>query len=88
MKNYFAMMLSVLGLWAMGQNDTLYLMKDGKIVARHSITPADLDSMIFYKPVVKLPPNGTFTDSRDGNVYKYVKKRTSKSGRVAIHNCA
>jgi len=52
------------------QNDTMYIMKNGVAVGKYNVN-TQVDSVIFYKPQ---PPNsGTFTDSRDGNVYKWVK---------------
>jgi len=52
------------------QNDTMYIMKNGVTIGKYNVN-SQVDSVIFYKPQ---PPNsGTFTDSRDGNVYKWVK---------------
>jgi uncharacterized protein (TIGR02145 family) len=50
------------------QNDTMYVMKSGAIINKQSIKATDVDSVIFYKPAM----NGTFTDPRDGHVYKWV----------------
>src|ERR1035437_4264980 len=33
------------------QNDTVYIMKAGVVLQQHSIKSADVDSIIFYKPV-------------------------------------
>ena len=51
------------------QNDTIYFMKNGLIVHQRSILPTDVDSVIFYKPVITpnitietvTIPAGTFT---------------------------
>jgi uncharacterized protein (TIGR02145 family) len=51
------------------QNDTMYVMKDGAVVGQYNVN-TEVDSVIFYKPTV---PAGTFTDSRDGNEYNWVK---------------
>jgi len=48
------------------QNDTMYIMKAGAIVGQYNVN-TEVDSVIFYKPTE------TFTDSRDGNVYNWVK---------------
>ena len=39
----------------LSQNDTLYVMKAGKIINKQSIKTIDLDSIIFYKPSVDKP---------------------------------
>ncbi len=57
------------------QNDSIYLWKQGQLIAQHSIKTADLDSITFKRPVVN--PNGiniagpNVTDI-DGNVYASV----------------
>ena len=52
------------------QTDTMYVMKAGVIIHKQSIKQADVDSIVFYKPVVENPassiqtvliPAGTFT---------------------------
>jgi formylglycine-generating enzyme required for sulfatase activity len=54
---------------AQAQNDTMYVMKAGKVILKQSIKAADVDSIIFYNPI-KSPsitlitaniPAGTFT---------------------------
>ncbi len=52
------------------ENDTMYVMKNGEIIARYNVN-TDVDSVVFTPPA---PPSDakTFTDARDGNVYKYV----------------
>jgi uncharacterized protein (TIGR02145 family) len=55
------------------QNDTMYVMKDGAVVGQYNVN-TEVDSVIFYKPTVALNDTaGTFTDSRDGNEYNWVK---------------
>lgn len=51
-------------VFVQAQNETMYIMKSGNIVGQYET--ADVDSIIFYEPI------GTFTDSRDGNVYRTV----------------
>lgn len=48
----------------MAQDETMYIMKDGDIVGQYNVN-TDVDSVIFYAP-----PGITFTDSRDGTVYR------------------
>ncbi len=55
------------------QNDTIYFMKDGLVIHKQSIKKADLDSVIFYQPVIDAPTAGTFIDTRDGTGYNWVK---------------
>ncbi|MEA4841296.1 MAG: formylglycine-generating enzyme family protein [Bacteroidales bacterium] len=52
------------------QTDTMYIMKAGAIIHKQSVKLADVDSIIFYKPVITYPniniqtaliPAGTFT---------------------------
>lgn len=55
------------------QNDTMYIMKSGAIVGQYNVN-TEVDSVIFYKPTVAQNDTaGTFTDSRDGNEYNWVK---------------
>lgn len=55
------------------QNDTMYVMKDGAVVGQYNVN-TEVDSVIFYKPTVAQNDTaGTFTDSRDGNEYNWVK---------------
>ena len=54
------------------QNDTIYFMKNGVIVNQQSILPTDVDSAIFYQPVIVLDTSTSFTDSRDSQVYQLV----------------
>lgn len=58
-----------LGIIIYAQNDTLYIMKNGVISAKYNVN-TQIDSVIFYDP---FPTRGTFTDSRDGNTYNWVK---------------
>jgi hydroxyethylthiazole kinase-like uncharacterized protein yjeF len=50
------------------QNDIMYIMKNGTVVGQYDIT-TEIDSIIFYEPEQS---GGTFTDPRDGYVYKTV----------------
>jgi uncharacterized protein (TIGR02145 family) len=54
------------------QNDTMYIMKLGTIVGQYNVN-TEIDSIIFYKPTIKEPTSGAFIDTRDGNVYNWVK---------------
>jgi uncharacterized protein (TIGR02145 family) len=54
------------------QTDTMFIMKSGAVVAKYNVNN-QVDSVIFYKPTIKEPTSGTFTDARDGNVYNWVK---------------
>jgi uncharacterized protein (TIGR02145 family) len=55
------------------QNDTMYVMKDGAVVGQYNVN-TEVDSVIFYNPTVAQNDTaGTFTDSRDGNEYNWVK---------------
>ena len=64
--------VSYSGIYA--QNDSIYLWKEGQLLAKHSIKAADLDSITFKRPI---NPNGinikgpNVTDI-DGNVYASV----------------
>ena len=37
----------------LAQNDTLYVIKAGKVINKQSIKAADIDSIVFYKPILK-----------------------------------
>lgn len=52
---YIAMSIGILH----AQNDTMYVMKDGAVIFKQSIKAVDVDSIIFYKPV--LMPNINIT---------------------------
>ncbi len=65
-----AALMSLFTLGVQAQNDTMYVMKDGVVINKQVITKSEVDSIIFYKPAK--PTSGTFTDTRDGNTYKYV----------------
>jgi len=66
-----SVLLVGLGLSSLqAQTDTLYVMKGGVVINKQSIKLADVDSVIFYKPVITSPglsistvliPAGTFT---------------------------
>lgn len=73
MRNIFFTLLALLIAAGTGiaQNDTMYLMKNGAVMYKQSVKPADVDSVIFYKPVNAAGSTATVTDY-DGNVYKTV----------------
>lgn len=54
---------------AKAQNDTMYVMKNGLVTNMQSITPSDVDSIIFYKPQAAAPAS---VSDADGNVYQTV----------------
>ncbi|MDA3818056.1 MAG: fibrobacter succinogenes major paralogous domain-containing protein [Prolixibacteraceae bacterium] len=54
------------------QNDMMYIMKSGSVVGQYNVN-TEVDSVIFYKPTIDETTNGTFTDTRDGNEYNWVK---------------
>jgi uncharacterized protein (TIGR02145 family) len=60
--------ISAIALAMQAQNDIMYIMKDGMVVGQYNVN-TEIDSIIFYEPEVTV---GTYTDSRDGNVYKTV----------------
>jgi uncharacterized protein (TIGR02145 family) len=70
-KNYFALMLSVIGLWAMGQKHKMVLHKNGN--SFYEVNISEIDSVTFEVIATNDDTAGTFTDSRDGNEYKWVK---------------
>lgn len=74
MKKYITLivLVSLFTLGAQAQNDTLYIYEDGAVVYQKAVS--EIDSVIFYKPTVaQNETNGTFTDTRDGNTYDWVK---------------
>ncbi|HOD89133.1 MAG TPA: FISUMP domain-containing protein [Bacteroidales bacterium] len=56
---------------AFAQNDSIYVMKDGNILWQYKVT--EIDSIIFYKPVIEEETSGTFVDERDNREYSWVK---------------
>jgi uncharacterized protein (TIGR02145 family) len=50
----------------------MYIMKSGAIVGQYNVN-TEVDSVIFYKPTIEEIISGTFTDTRDGNVYNWVQ---------------
>jgi len=65
---FLSMALFVLALSVQAQNDIMYIMKNGTVVGQYDVT-TEIDSIIFYEPEQS---GGTFTDPRDGYVYKTV----------------
>ena len=61
-------LVMLFGNSAFGQNDTMYVMKNGVIIIEQSVNPSDVDSIIFYRPNI----TPLITDV-DGNVYTSVK---------------
>ncbi len=73
MRSVLLYLLLIMGVSVLhAQHDTMYIMKNGLIVGKYNIN-TEIDSIIFYKPAIQEPTSGTFTDSRDGNIYKWVK---------------
>ncbi|HOE38048.1 MAG TPA: fibrobacter succinogenes major paralogous domain-containing protein [Bacteroidales bacterium] len=66
---FFALSLNT----AFAQNDSIYVMKNGSIIWEYKI--ADIDSIIFYKPVIEEEEliTGTFIDLRDNTEYSWVQ---------------
>ncbi len=61
----FCILLALVSL-SYAQNDTMYVMKNGVVINKQSVNPADVDSIVFYSPHVT-----TLTDA-NGNVYSTV----------------
>jgi uncharacterized protein (TIGR02145 family) len=53
--------------------DTMSFVKNNQVVHKQSIQTSDVDSVIFYNPTIEEATSGTFTDTRDGNVYNWVQ---------------
>lgn len=72
MNKYFNLLIVLFILFGMGtaqaQNDTLYVLKNGRITVKLNIH-TDIDSIVFYKPEI----NDSFTDERDGRTYRFVE---------------
>jgi uncharacterized protein (TIGR02145 family) len=66
---FLAVLMIVLAFTIQAQNDTLYVMKNGNVVGKYNLN-TQVDSIVFYKP--QILPGNTFTDSRDGQVYRIV----------------
>lgn len=63
-RNIFLIAIMVLLVFRVNaQNDTMYIMKNGVVINKQSVKPADVDSIIFFEP-----------DSidADGNVYNII----------------
>ncbi|MFP4556227.1 MAG: InlB B-repeat-containing protein [Bacteroidales bacterium] len=66
------------------QNDTLYVMKNGVVINKQSINPADVDSIIFYQPA-QLDYTFTVTfDSQDAEVEANPEIITVESPAITI----
>lgn len=53
MKNLILIGLIMVVVQTQAQNDTMYVMKAGNVINKQSIKVTDVDSIIFYKPVIK-----------------------------------
>lgn len=53
------------------QHETMFIMKDGQAVGQYNVY-TEIDSIIFYEPSNAGVTKGTFTDTRDNTVYKWV----------------
>lgn len=62
--------LAFIAFVGQAQNDTMYVLKNGIVVNKYNVN-TEVDSIIFYKPV--LTTSNTVTDARDGKTYKTVK---------------
>jgi uncharacterized protein (TIGR02145 family) len=60
------LVLFVVSNMVVGQNDSMYVMKNGFVVAQFDVN-SEVDSVIFYKPTISV-----ITDI-DGNIYRTVK---------------
>jgi len=56
---------------ALAQNDTIYIMKNGNVIWECKV--ADIDSIIFYKPIPTGDLTGTFIDLRDSTEYTWIR---------------
>jgi uncharacterized protein (TIGR02145 family) len=61
--------ICVIALTMNAQNDTMYIIKDGKVIDKYNVN-TEVDSVIFYQPQAQTV--NSFTDSRDGTVYQTV----------------
>ena len=74
LKSFSIIALSLLSNLVIGQNDSLYAMKNGVIIHSFSIDSNHIDSIIFYRPNITTP---SITDA-DGNIYTSVKIGTQE----------
>lgn len=65
-----AIILLILSFSVNAQQDTMYVMKNGEVVKKYNVE-TEIDSITFHNPEAQEPEN-TFTDPRDGTVYKTV----------------
>ena len=57
---------------AVGQNDTMYVWKDGIVIHKQPVNPSDVDSLTFHNSIpIDTTTNNVITDA-DGNVYTSV----------------
>jgi len=68
---FLSLILFVLAFTINAQNDTMYVMKNDAVVGQYNVN-TEVDSVIFYKPIIEETTSVTFTDARDGNVYNRV----------------
>lgn len=69
-----SVLLFISALNTNAQNGPIYTMntmKTSTLVSQHNVN-SDVDSIIFDAPTISNPSGGSFTDSRDGNVYSWV----------------
>lgn len=64
---FLSLLFTLIAFYTEAQNDTMYIMKNGVVVGKYNVNN-QIDSLIYYNPFA-----GTFTDSRDGNTYNWVK---------------
>lgn len=75
-------MLSILALCIHAQQDTLYIMKNGKVINKQAANSKDVDSIIFYSPQStkgKSSPNDTMYFMKNGMV---INQQAIKSNDV------
>jgi uncharacterized protein (TIGR02145 family) len=65
-------LVMLFGNAALGQNDTMYVMKNGVVISEQSVNPSDVDSIIFYRPNTSSVEYGEGATDIDGNTYQSV----------------
>jgi uncharacterized protein (TIGR02145 family) len=63
-------LVMLFGNSAVGQNDTMYVMRNGVVTHTISLDSNHVDSIIFYKPIIGVQGNGV--NDIDGNTYQSV----------------